>query len=345
MWSEIENDKPVGADGPLHLSACCCSIEIGEGLLASIAVTAGSAVFNAVVIPAVVILTVTMVGLTDGRKVPRIEVGSETVLRDGFFLVVSEAILIWVLGYSVLSWGSALILIGSYSAYVAYLFGQHRRGQDETEDDGDDDEEEEEEDAAIPTSRLRLWLTFDFINLFYKGQEFTDKIAWRVLLLAIATLAGACWLLAEAVVWAADALHIPVYFSSVILAAAATSVPDTVLSVKSARKGDYDNALSNALGSNIFDITICLGVPLLLYALLFGAIDLSGLGAMEDQVQTLRIVLFGVTVLVTWLFLIVREVGKGSALLLLSIYGLWLAWIADEAFSLGWSKAISSFVG
>ena len=40
----------------------------------------------------------------------------------------------------------------------------------------------------------------------------------------------------------------------VIIAAAATSVPDTILSIKDARKGNYNDAISNALGSNIFDI-------------------------------------------------------------------------------------------
>lgn len=48
----------------------------------------------------------------------------------------------------------------------------------------------------------------------------------------------------------------------VTVLAAATSLPDTFLSVISAKRGESDAALSNALGSNTFDILICLGMPI-----------------------------------------------------------------------------------
>ena len=50
--------------------------------------------------------------------------------------------------------------------------------------------------------------------------------------------------------------------AGVTILAAATSLPDTVLSVISAKRGESDAALSNALGSNTFDILICLGMPI-----------------------------------------------------------------------------------
>eukprot|EP01047_Picozoa_sp_COSAG01_P114438 COSAG01_NODE_43112_length_433_cov_0.772455_1_plen_71_part_01 len=53
---------------------------------------------------------------------------------------------------------------------------------------------------------------------------------------------------------AAEALDVAPYFTAVILGAAASSVPDTIISYKDAMKGDYDDAIANAIGSNIFDI-------------------------------------------------------------------------------------------
>ena len=50
--------------------------------------------------------------------------------------------------------------------------------------------------------------------------------------------------------------------TGVTILAAATSLPDTFLSVISAKKGESDAALSNTLGSNTFDILICLGLPI-----------------------------------------------------------------------------------
>lgn len=55
-----------------------------------------------------------------------------------------------------------------------------------------------------------------------------------------------------------------------ILIAAVSSVPDTIISIKDAKKENYDDALSNVLGSNIFDITISMGLPLGLFLLFTG---------------------------------------------------------------------------
>ncbi|XP_010784539.1 sodium/potassium/calcium exchanger 2-like [Notothenia coriiceps] len=50
--------------------------------------------------------------------------------------------------------------------------------------------------------------------------------------------------------------------------AAGTSIPDLITSVIVARKGLGDMAVSSSVGSNIFDITIGLPVPWLIYTLL-----------------------------------------------------------------------------
>jgi len=50
--------------------------------------------------------------------------------------------------------------------------------------------------------------------------------------------------------------------------AAGTSVPDALASIAVARQGKGDMAVSNALGSNIFDILLGLGLPWFLSALL-----------------------------------------------------------------------------
>ncbi|WP_456454887.1 calcium/sodium antiporter [Methanopyrus sp.] len=49
---------------------------------------------------------------------------------------------------------------------------------------------------------------------------------------------------------------------SLLLNAAGTSVPDTLASVHAARRGFGSLAVSNAVGSNTFDLLVCLGVPL-----------------------------------------------------------------------------------
>ena len=58
-----------------------------------------------------------------------------------------------------------------------------------------------------------------------------------------------------------DSLGLSRAIAGVTILAAATSLPDTFLSIISAKKGEFDAALTNTLGSNTFNILICLGLP------------------------------------------------------------------------------------
>ena len=109
-----------------------------------------------------------------------------------------------------------------------------------------------------------------------------------------------------------------------------------MLSVKDARNGNYDDAVSNALGSNIFDIAVSLGLPLLVFSLIFGDVSLTAVaGTSAAQVQILRIVLLWVTVAVISMLLMGKKAGLGKASVMLLIYVAWMTWIADSAFDLG----------
>jgi Ca2+/Na+ antiporter len=50
---------------------------------------------------------------------------------------------------------------------------------------------------------------------------------------------------------------------SALIFAPGTSVPDLLLSFMAARRGAGSAAISNAFGSNTFDLTVCLAVPVL----------------------------------------------------------------------------------
>merc|ERR1739844_231471 len=62
--------------------------------------------------------------------------------------------------------------------------------------------------------------------------------------------------------------------------AAGTSVPDLITSVLVAREGKGDMAVSSSIGSNIFDVTVGLPVPWLIYAMVNGgkAVEVSSTG-------------------------------------------------------------------
>ena len=314
------------------------------GFAAGVATCAGSAVFNAVVIPAVCILAVTIKGV-NGNIVESLLLKRSTILRDGFFFILAELCLIGFLGTGALTWWMGLVLMGLYGVYFAVLM----RGFGNEKDEEDEDSEEESEDNG-DGSFVGSLLTFDFNQLLFGGQDFSAGRAWTVLSLATITIAGACYLLSESVMLSAESLGIAPYFTAVILGAAATSVPDTILSYKDAMKGDYDDAVANAVGSNIFDICVALGFPLALYTGLqmlngaSGSISMVSADAATDGgVQTLRIVLIALSVVVVGLFLTAPKetedgdtmlrIGKGHGFAMLGIYAIWTGYILTQIVS------------
>jgi hypothetical protein len=166
--------------------------------------------------------------------------------------------------------------------------------------------------------------------------------AWWVLMASILLIALACAGIAWAVERSAEAFGVEPYFTAVILAAAATSLPDMVLSVKDALKGEYDDAIANAVGSNVFDICIGLGVPLMLYGLTIGPITLVDSGSGPD-VQVLRWVLLICTLVVLAVFLIGPSLGRLKAMVLIGLYAVWTVFIIGRANNADWAQQVVDF--
>ena len=295
-----------------------------DGFAAGVATTAGSAIFNSVLIPALCILAVRYRGvLREGdsvrKKIFSIRVTKKSILRDGFFLLMAEAALIWFLGYHIMTWWMGALMLAIYGLYFLFL----ARGFGGNSDEPQEASQEAEDEADAPPAKWKALLTLDFNQFFFGGRAYSTGSAWIVLSAATTVIGIACWQLADAVMVSAEALGVPAYFTALVFAAAATSVPDTVLSVKDALRGEYDDAIANAVGSNTFDITVGLGFPLFLYALLFGDVVVQS----ADQTQALRIVLFLVTSLVLSIFLLSKKVTATTAYLLLAIYLGWIAFI------------------
>ncbi|CAK0865115.1 unnamed protein product [Prorocentrum cordatum] len=96
---------------------------------------------------------------------------------------------------------------------------------------------------------------------------------------------------------------IPTLFMGLVFLAAGTSIPDAFASMAAARRGEGDMAVSNALGSNIFDILLGLGFPWLIALLLGKPIVFLGVNRLLTWVLILILVLFlfmGVVVLSGW---------------------------------------------
>ncbi len=137
-------------------------------------------------------------------------------------------------------------------------------------------------------------------------------------------------------------LDIPILFIAVVLASAATSVPDTVISIRDAKSGNYNDAIANALGSNIFDICFALGLPLFFYCIFYGPIYMD-----PETIKfssELRILLLIFTVFSFLIFYIGKNMGKIKAYLLLTLYLLFTTYIISISIGLNWAISVSNFL-
>nr|NP_001025451.1 sodium/potassium/calcium exchanger 5 precursor [Danio rerio]AAY89722.1 K-dependent Na,Ca exchanger 5 [Danio rerio] len=98
--------------------------------------------------------------------------------------------------------------------------------------------------VSVPDCRRPFWKNFYMLTFLMSAvwiSAFTYVLVWMV------TIVG-------------ETLGIPDTVMGMTLLAAGTSIPDTVASVMVAREGKSDMAMSNIVGSNVFDM-LCLGLP------------------------------------------------------------------------------------
>lgn len=135
--------------------------------------------------------------------------------------------------------------------------------------------------------------------------------------ICILLIAGLSWLLVNRVVFIADVFNINATFLALTVLAAGTSLPDLIGSIVVAKQGRGDMAVSNAIGSNIFDILFCLGFPWLLVIAIKGEAIAVGTENLFASVMLLF-----ATVISLLFMLIIRNwrIGHKAGLLLIGLY-------------------------
>ena len=353
-----------------------------DGFSVGIGTTAGSALFNGMIIPAACIFSV--VGfVVAGTRVTSVNVSTKVLLRDGIALILCEFVLILLINGKQLHWWQGLILMLMYFGYMTFMLTSMKsktENEDDVTDGGDETVEDQGEDLTSLIGQGFYWLSggplLDLERWFVKDhhREQMKQESWNaggLLLASTAVIGVACWILVLACEWlgtgSANTEHpsytlfgqtfegfgMPAMFVAVIFASMATSVPDTVISIRDARDGDYDDAVANALGSNIFDICFALGFPLFIFTLIHGPIEMSA--SVAQQSGELRLLLFTLTVIGFFVYYIGRrgynsdgkryvEMKKGKAVLLLLIYIAFVAYIIGRSKNAMIAESISDFL-
>ena len=145
---------------------------------------------------------------------------------------------------------------------------------------------------------------------------------WGLLAAGLLLILVAVEQLVGAVEGLAANFGMPEFLAGVVIVAAATSLPDTLVSVRSARAGKHVTSLGNVLGSNTFDLLVAIPVGVLIVG--SAPVDFAVAVPMMGVLTVATILLFAV---------LRTDMGMSDveAIALLATYVVFVAWIVAES--------------
>lgn len=273
----------------------------------------GSAVFNILIITGI------------SAIIRPAAVGWRVTARDGFFYVASIGLLLLAFRDGQATLQDAILFLALYAVYLVVLFMWPRFVKDGADvypgDSVDVLEAEIELEEARAGAYHRVTQAISRVIRFLTGDPRENYI--RTFLIAIAIIVGISFLLVNSSVSLAEALGVPPLLVALTVLAAGSSAPDLIASALVAREGRGDMAVSNAVGSNIFDITVGLGLPWLIVLLLRpGEIAIG-----NEGLWTSALILLG-TVFVLLVFLATNKLlSRIEGMILVVLYAAYVIWI------------------
>ncbi len=231
----------MGSSAPELFVAIIALSRSGDHDAIGVGTIVGSALFNLLVI----------VGAA--AVVKNSLIAWQPVIRDLLFYAIAILGLYFVLQDGSIQFVEACVLVLFYGAYIYAVF-RWRKWFKYIEYDEDPEEEEDEKKRGWKV----IFKPFDWLLARFFPSAEHYLIVFGVSILLIALL---CWVLVESAIGISQILDIPEVVIALTVLAVGTSVPDMVSSVIVAKQGRAGMAVSNAIGSNIFDIFIGLGLP------------------------------------------------------------------------------------
>ncbi|MDN3518520.1 sodium:calcium antiporter [Aquisalimonas lutea] len=282
----------VGSSFPELSTTVISTLVHGEFEL-GVAAIVGSALFNILVIPA-------LSGLSSREQ---LRSNRDLVYKEAQFYMIAVAVLTLTFSFAAIYHpipGPEGTIRGEMTRWLAlmpialyglYLFVQYQDTLDHT--------------SQVDASHVR------------PGREW-GKLALSLLVIVVGVEG-----LVRAAVSFGDIFGTPSFLWGITVVAAGTSIPDAFVSVRAARDGRGVTSIANVLGSNTFDLLVCIPAGVLIAG--SAAIDFSVAAPMMAA-------LTGATVL---LFLLMRTrmvLSRAESVVLLGVYLAFIVWIAVETF-------------
>lgn len=297
----------VGSSAPELFTSLFAIFRVSEESNLGAGTIVGSAIFNVLVI----------VGASALYMTNKQKLAWQPVIRDMLFYCAAILLLLASFTDGKITLSETIIFI---VAYLVYLFAVKNWGKwfnyQGTEIDGTFEEEEGNDSF--------LTKFFDSIFSFFIRNPRKNYI--YTFIISICLIAFFSHWMVEFAVGVAHAFHIPAAIIGLTILAAGTSVPDLISSIVVAKKGRADMAVSNAVGSNIFDIFIGLGLVYFI-SLTFVNKDVDVVPIDTNNLISSIILLFATVVALIFLLIFQKwRLGKYSGYFLILLYLIYLGY-------------------
>lgn len=283
----------VGSSFP-ELSTVVVSTLVHGAFELGVAAIVGSALFNILTIPA-------LSGLASRDP---LRANRDLVYKEAQFYMIAVAVLTLTFAfaaiYNPLPGDDAIrgemtrwLALMPIALYTLYVFVQYQDTMDHTPD--------------VDTRGIR------------PGRE------WARLALSLGVILLGVEGLVRAAIRFGEIFDTPSFLWGATVVAAGTSIPDAFVSVRAARHGRGVTSIANVLGSNTFDLLVCIPVGVLIA------------GAAVVNFSVAAPMLGVLTVATVVLFLLMRTrmtLSRAESGLLLGLYGLFVLWLGAESFAL-----------
>jgi cation:H+ antiporter len=284
----------IGSSFPELATVVMSTLLHGEFEL-GVAAIVGSALFNILIIPAIS-------GLVSKEQ---LRANRDLVYKEAQFYMIAVAVLTLTFSFAAIyhpiSSGDGSIrgemtrwlALMPLALYALYIFVQYHDTLDQPEE--------------VDTTGIR------------PGREWA-KLGGSLLVI----LVGVEGLIRAAVSFG-EIFDTPSFLWGITVVAAGTSIPDAFVSIRAARKGRAVTSIANVLGSNTFDLLVCIPVGVLI----------AGTAVINFSIAAPMMAVL--TVATVALFLMMRThlvLSRAESWVLLVIYVLFVAWVSGESFGL-----------
>ena len=284
----------------------------------------GSAIFNILVI------------IGASALVKRAVLTWQPVIRDLIFYVFCILLLLFTFRDGTITLLDALLYLVVYVIYLlSFSFWKKLVPYEITADDAVAHESAAHIESPQQEIRQSKWTwktaPNKLLSIFFADLQQRPNLLFLNFGMSIIFLAVLSHFMVESAVHVAQSFGIPEVIIALTILAVGTSVPDLMSSIIVARKGQGDMAIANAVGSNIFDIAIGLGLPWIFIILWRG----ESVQVVTENLESSIVLLFATVVALLFLLIVRRwEIGRYAGALLIAAY-LWylfsqIGWVSWE---------------